>query len=295
MMILYKPYIIPEKTKPIRDTEDLESRTSIASDLEVSTPISCPVKVPAKVVDRRQIAKPSIVPPTTVSRKGTIGSGTKRIMEDLTDWLPRASRKERVGIQKELRRLSYDKYFISHDYSKKYSGETRFCDLNGTLIGFVTPSLSEEGVQFDTTLVRNLGLTFEQSNSFHELIRVTAFLTEAGINGLRDYLDKKYLKRRAERLRGFEKRVYDFDFDGIIVHVNLRGKIDIYTESDVLEGNLVGSSDQLTHRERSNLRSYASFSAYKKWPRYTNNAINTVIGDEVNHLAIAVNEMAGRK
>jgi hypothetical protein len=228
-----------------------------------------------------------------VSREKAHESSSRRLKVDLESRLPQASRKERAEIQQKLKTIAFGDYNVLNDYSKGFNGKTSFYDLNRTLIGIVYPLVepTDDEVRFNTTSVRNLGLTFEKSKAYKELIRVTAFLTKTGTNGLRNYLDRRFLKRQIEKQQGFERRIYDLNFDGIHVHVNLRGKIEIYAESDCLKGNLIGFSDDLTRRERCYLVAYARFSDYKKWPRHTNNAINSAVAEVFNQLSVAVDEL----
>jgi hypothetical protein len=262
MIILYKPHICSEEMPVVRD---YKKTVLAASGIDLNS----------------------------VSREKAHESSNRKSKFNLESRLPQASRKERAVIHQKLKEIDFGDYFVHNDYSNGFNGKNPFYDLNGTLIGTVYPLVEPAGDEsrFDTAIVRNIGLTFERSKAYKELVRATAFLTGTGISNLRNYLDRKFLNRQAEKQRGFDRRIYDLDFDGIFVHINLRGKIEIYAESYCLEGKLVGSSDDLNHKEKSALGSYIRFSTYKKWPRHADNAINAAVAEVFNQLSIAVPEL----
>lgn len=300
MFIYYKKYTLKkeEKTKNWFNENSLETRVESPKTPKLE---SFP-QTQIKTVGRWKV-KPSIV---------------HRLIEKLeTESKKSDNTKERIEIKKKMREIRTTNKPYGHktngiktnSHPTKYESTTKhFIDLNGQTIGEVY-KIAKYNKNIDlirmsgSRLIEDIGFDFTRLNSEDSCLRTFAYLTEEGKDGLRVYLQKcirnrlsYHDHRRNPKLKRASKRevkriirtknAYDIKIMGMNVHVNLRGKVELFTQYSELSRLLI-SNENLTTLQNKRLRKFTEYAGVKKWIYDTTPSFNEFIGKTFRELSRA--------
>lgn len=256
----------------------------------------------------------AIIENRTVHRHHAKPPSWRRKQEQLEDEkkkkLRKAKPEEKKAIRKEFNKEIKDISKLKNGYEVpilEYIKTKKFMDLNGNPIGlaYVSESNKRKDILIgNTEFIKYISFDYSATESGESLIRTVAYLTDKGINGLKTYLRNKgkqsydkskpvtNKKIKQNPVRNNNKNIknriltvktYDMYISGHKVHVNLEGKLDIFTVNKYQ--NKLLDVKKASKKLGKKILNFARFGREKTWVRQTTGMNNQFIEETFVMLA----------
>ena len=185
-------------------------------------------------------------------------------------------------------------------------------DLEGNLIGMFYKSHQPYRPKHlnlgNTNYVLSYSFKVGTTKTGENCLRTTAYLNEKGTEVLQSYIKRQLkiqekkrkdmkggrgkIKNRSSNVKSIirSRNTFDIVIEGINIHLDQKGKIEIIYEYPELK-DILQNGQKLSERQDARSRYFTRYSPVKKWIYSTTQEFNNFTGEKLEELSVVVNEI----